>query len=76
MSAQTVSLSFSTVNDGFEWHSLLLSNLSSSLCYISVEHSAAFGYGLEAHCPLPNPHPYADIIPEEFAKSFGEVVHI
>ena len=75
MSAQTASLSFSIFDDGFEWHSLTLSNLSPSLNYISVERSGACGYGRAVHCLLPIPHPYVGMIPGEFLLSSGEVSH-
>ena len=68
-------LSLSIVDDGSECHSLILSNLSSSLYYISGERSVACGYGQTMHCLLPILLLSAGIILEEFRRSFGEVFH-
>jgi hypothetical protein len=75
MSAQITFLSVSILDDGSEWHSLILSNLSSSLYYISGERSGACGYGQIMHCLLPILLLSADIILEELRRSFGEFSH-
>jgi hypothetical protein len=53
MSDRTMSLLFSTVDDGFEWHFCLSNTLLPWLCCISAEHSGAYEYDLASPYPLP-----------------------